>query len=262
VRAVGSGTGTIYGTITAVAFSTNTTVTVVWDSGSLSNETLTICISQIPRTGGPAAPVSTRQVLTSGSAATYTTPGGVRQLRIRMYGGGGGGGGGGDSGVNGGVGGFGGDTIFNSIHAKGGSPGGGGIGAQGSNGGAGGVAGTGSASVRIAGQFGGPGTGAPNPTISSADGGVGGGSGGGGPGTINGAANTGGGGGGGAVSGTATGGSGGGGGQGEYAELIINSPSATYTYTVGADGSSGIAGSGGGAGGTGGSGVIIVDEFY
>ena len=53
VRAVGSSTGTIYGTISAVAFSTDTTVTVLWDSGSLSNETLTISISQIPITGHP-----------------------------------------------------------------------------------------------------------------------------------------------------------------------------------------------------------------
>lgn len=44
IKAVGSSTGTIYGIITASAFSTNTTVTVSWDSGSLSNETLTIYI--------------------------------------------------------------------------------------------------------------------------------------------------------------------------------------------------------------------------
>jgi hypothetical protein len=42
VRAVGSGTGTIYGTITVSAFSTDTTVTVVWDSGNLENEALTV----------------------------------------------------------------------------------------------------------------------------------------------------------------------------------------------------------------------------
>lgn len=52
-KAVGSGTGTIYGTITATAFSTDTTVTVVWDSGSLSNETLVVYLSQIPVTGTP-----------------------------------------------------------------------------------------------------------------------------------------------------------------------------------------------------------------
>ena len=34
VKAVGSSTGTIYGSITATSFSTNTTVTIAWDSGS------------------------------------------------------------------------------------------------------------------------------------------------------------------------------------------------------------------------------------
>lgn len=53
VKAVGSGTGTIYGTISAVAYSTDTTVTMAWDSGTLSNETLTIYISQQQITGLP-----------------------------------------------------------------------------------------------------------------------------------------------------------------------------------------------------------------
>lgn len=44
VKAVGSSTGTIYGSITVSAFSTDTTITVSWDSGSLSNETLTIYV--------------------------------------------------------------------------------------------------------------------------------------------------------------------------------------------------------------------------
>ena len=44
VKAVGSSTGTIYGSITATSFSTNTTVTIAWDSGSLSSETLKIYI--------------------------------------------------------------------------------------------------------------------------------------------------------------------------------------------------------------------------
>lgn len=45
VKAVGSLTGTIYGIISASSYSApNTTVTVVWDSGSLSNEALTICV--------------------------------------------------------------------------------------------------------------------------------------------------------------------------------------------------------------------------
>ena len=42
VKAVGSSTGTIYGSISSSSFSTNTTVNVTWDSGSLSNEALTI----------------------------------------------------------------------------------------------------------------------------------------------------------------------------------------------------------------------------
>ena len=50
-RAVGSSTGTIYGVVSAVAYSSNTTVTVVWDSGSLSSETLAISVSTLDATG-------------------------------------------------------------------------------------------------------------------------------------------------------------------------------------------------------------------
>src|ERR1700761_8120287 len=57
--------------------------------------------------------LTTRQVLTSGSSATYTTPAGARQLRIRMVGGGAGG-----FSINGGTeGGDGGSASFNSIVA-------------------------------------------------------------------------------------------------------------------------------------------------
>jgi len=41
VKVTASTPGTIYGSITATTFSTNTTVTVSWDSGSLSNEAIT-----------------------------------------------------------------------------------------------------------------------------------------------------------------------------------------------------------------------------
>ena len=41
VKVVASTPGTIYGSITAVSFSTNTTVTIAWDSGSLSDEAIT-----------------------------------------------------------------------------------------------------------------------------------------------------------------------------------------------------------------------------
>jgi len=41
VKVVASTPGTIYGSITATSFSTNTTITVGWDSGSLSDESIT-----------------------------------------------------------------------------------------------------------------------------------------------------------------------------------------------------------------------------
>lgn len=53
VRVVGSSTGTIYGKITVSSFATDTTVTVSFDSGSLSNETLTVSIASIK--GGTSA---------------------------------------------------------------------------------------------------------------------------------------------------------------------------------------------------------------
>ena len=51
VRAVGSSTGTIYGAISASAYSSNTTVTVVWDSGNLSSETVAISVSTLDING-------------------------------------------------------------------------------------------------------------------------------------------------------------------------------------------------------------------
>ena len=51
IRAVGSSTGTIYGVITASAFSSNTTVTIVWDSGSLSSEALAVSVSKLDANG-------------------------------------------------------------------------------------------------------------------------------------------------------------------------------------------------------------------
>jgi hypothetical protein len=50
IKAVGSSTGTIYGSITASSYSTNTSVVVAWDSGSLSNETLTIYVGALSKT--------------------------------------------------------------------------------------------------------------------------------------------------------------------------------------------------------------------
>lgn len=203
----------------------------------------------------------TRQVLTSGTAATYTTPFGCVRLAVRMVGGGGGGGGGGDSGPGDGT--IGVATGFNGITANGGAGGGSsnGFGNSSPN-----VSGSGSASYRALGNAGQPG----NPLGIS--GGAGGGSvfaGAGGTRTSDGVAHVG-------ASGTGGGGGGGmsfsnaigiitsaaGGGGGEYVELNIDNPAATYVYTVGTGGAGGATVARGTAGAAGGSGVIIVDEFY
>lgn len=213
----------------------------------------------------------TRQVFLSGSAATYTTPANCRQILVRSKGGGGGGAGSADATANATAGGAGGTTIFNSINANGGGNG------TPATGGSvttakGGTGGTGTASVRIAGATGGcPQYHYNGATTAFGIGGVGGGQGGG-----NNTSGTGG-------AGTANSGGGGAGGpnatasafatiytfqiapggaEGEYIEILINTPSATYTYTVGAGGTAGAAGTNGNAGGVGGSGYIIVDEYY
>lgn len=56
--------------------------------------------------------------------------------------------------------------------------------------------------------------------------------------------------------------SGGSGAAGGYIDAIIQNPSATYSYAIGAAGTAGTAGTSGNAGGVGGSGVIIVTELY
>lgn len=53
IRAQGTVTGTIYGSVSAVTFSSQTTISYLWDSGSLSNETLSIAMSYIAVTGKP-----------------------------------------------------------------------------------------------------------------------------------------------------------------------------------------------------------------
>jgi hypothetical protein len=196
-------------------------------------------------------PVATRQVLTSGAGATYFTPVNVRQLRIRMIAGGGGGGAG-DGATNGAVGG---NSIFNSINAAGG---GAGLHSAQAGAAAGGTGGAGSASFR--------GSGGPSGEVSntfSQTGSQGGNSllGGGATPTLsvgnNAIPNSGGGGAGASYGNGNLSASGGGG--GEYVELIINSPSSSYIFTVGAGG---LGGTPIVAGGNGGSGVIIVDELY
>jgi hypothetical protein len=209
----------------------------------------------------------TRQVLTSGNSATYTTPSGVSYLSVRQCGAGGGGGGAGTT-TSGGTGGTGGTTTFGSFTTIGGSGGGANSTLNGGAGGAGGTGGVGTGTPRIPGAVGAPGISSvvSGNTMAPYLGGQGGASPFGGAGasaSVSAAANScSGGGGAGSVNGAF--GNAGGGGAGEYAEYILVGPSATITYTIGAAGAAGTIGSGtnASAGGAGGSGIIIVDEYY
>ena len=71
VRAVGASTGTIYGVITVSTFSTDTTVTLVWDSGTLANETLAISIG-LPGLGSPISSRAIFNTETTIASATVT----------------------------------------------------------------------------------------------------------------------------------------------------------------------------------------------
>jgi hypothetical protein len=200
-------------------------------------------------------PTQTRQIFTSGTALTYTTPAGVTRINVRLIGGGGGGA---AAASNNGT--TGNNTTFSTL-----TGGGGGGGQSGSSanaiGGVGGTAtggdinipgaqGTAGESLALAGY---------NSTGGTGGSGCFGGAGGGGnalAGT-NGATNSGGGGGGG---GGAANVAGGGGGSGGYCEKLFISPAATYIYTVGAFSAGGVAGVTNG--GNGAAGLIIVDEYY
>jgi hypothetical protein len=216
--------------------------------------------------GGGSATDPTIQKFLTGSG-TYTTPGGVSYIKVKMVGGGGGGAGSGTS-ASGGDGSDGNDTTFGTSLLVAG----GGIGAQGgpAYGGLGGASSLGTGPIGIA-LTGGGGAGSMDNSTSGARliGGIGGSSALGGAGTtqyeadgLDGVANTGGGGGGGGVGGASLNISGGGGGSGGYVEAIITSPSASYSYSVGAGGSGGAAGTSGYIGGDGGSGIIVVEEYY
>lgn len=212
----------------------------------------------------PAAlTVPTVQRFLSGSG-TYTKPAGVLYLRVIMCGpGGGGAGSGSGSGGNGSAGSA--ATTFGTASAGAGNGGVWGtvVGGQGGT--------NTSLGTVVVNQVGGNGHQAQEPANTAAltSGGLGGsnpfgGSSGntangpGGPGV----ANTGAGGSGASASGISTGAVGSGGGAGGYMDLIIGSPSATYSYAVGSGGAGGSNGTGGSSGGAGASGVIIVEEFY
>ena len=202
--------------------------------------------------------VPSTQSFTSGSG-TYTTPSNCRAIRVTMVGGGAGGSGGGTSG--GGTGGASGAASTFGAASAGGGVGGfyaGGAGGTSSGGtiNATGTAGSGTGGNSIADTLGAYGNCGGD---SYFGGGGSGGSNGGGTGTAGSKGGGGGGGGGGNdTRGMAGGGSGG------LVIWWITSPSATYSYAVGAGGAGGV-GSGGVApstGGAGGAGLIFVEEFY
>lgn len=208
----------------------------------------------------------TIQKFTSGSG-TYTTPSGVRYIKVKQVGAGGGGAG---SGGSGGTGGTGGNTTFGTtlLVANGGV---GGV-VNGNIGGAGGTAslGTGPIGTALIGGYGNCGV-SSSAVGTFAVGGMGGtsqfggaGSGGNGNGGgVGGSAviNTGAGGGGAGGTSTTTF-AGAGGGAGGYIDAIIANPSATYAYSVGSAGVGGSAGASGFVGGSGSTGYIEVTEYY
>ncbi|MFK4507082.1 hypothetical protein LPJ38_26815 [Bradyrhizobium daqingense] len=233
-------------------------------ANNLSELTATAATARTNIGAAKSASSRTRTVLTSGSG-TWNRPSGCVAINVRMVGGGGGGGGTGSASA--GNGGAGGNTTFGSLTANGG-----GLGPNGLNGGyQGGSGGTSSGGdINASGSSGQTAIGNTNNSAGQQSYGMSGGGsmlGGGGRGGSNGAGGNGGaglayGGGGGGAGGNGTIYGAAGGGGGGYCEKLITSPSASYSYAVGAAGTAGAAGTGGGAGGTGAAGVIIVDEYY
>ena len=203
---------------------------------------------------------------TTGSG-TYTTPTGAKYLFIQMVGGGGGGGGAGTAYISY-AGGTGGTTTFGTslLTCNGG------VGGSSPNAGTGGAYTVNSPALGVG--FGGTaGSGqSSNTSIGYMVGGVGGCSPFGGAGAQTGAnntpspatANTGSGGSGGVTKGTPANYVGGGGGAGGYIQAIIPSPSATYSYAIGAAGTAGTTSAGANYtdGSAGAAGTIIVTAFF
>ena len=249
--------------------------TVVLALGATAGDLVTVesfyvssVLNAIPNTVGAVTPsllsgnAPQITVYTSGSG-TYTVPTNAKAIQVEMAGGGGGGG---SSGSGTGNGSAGGTTTFGTSLLTCTGGGGGGGNTYGSPGGGGtatlsspatGLALTGGSGMaigfNISGTYVGGGAGGTAPFggagcagPANASGGVG-------------NANTGAGGGGGGSPVSQNGGCGGG--SGAYIKAIITSPSATYSYAVGAGGAGGTAG-GSNAGGAGAAGVIIVTAYF
>jgi len=262
-----SGLGTGVATFLATPSSANLAAAVTGETGTGalvfgSSPTLTTpVISSITNTGTLTLPtltgtvgLATRtvQVFTSGSG-TYTTPTGCKAIFIRCVGAGGGGAGGNANYNAGQQGAAGGNTTFSTLTANGG-----GAGLANATAGIGGAASGGDVNVTGGGAAGAcAGTGrAGNNGGNSA---FGAGAGGGGDGQPATTPSFGGGGGSGGAVGAAV--FGGGAGAGGYVEKLISSPSATYSYAVGAGGAAG-ANALTGTPSAGGGGLIIVTESY
>lgn len=214
-----------------------------------------------PTTSGRLALASapTIQRFTSGSG-TYTTPAGVSFIKVKMVGGGAGGAGSG-TGTSGGNSTAGGNTTFGTslLTANGGAL------SSNYSGGSGGTVTVNSPAITLVALQGMGGTGGQTALVQTLAGSPGGSTpfaGAGVSGAVTSFAaitNSGSGGAGGAATSANTGA---GGAAGGYIEAFISSPSATYSYAVGAAGSAGAAGTSGAAGNDGSSGVIIVEEYY
>ena len=85
VKAIATTPGTIYGTISATTFSTNTTVTVTWDSGSLANEAVSIYVAALSKTNDsiPELVITNAKVATAAAIdATKIGGGAVSNLEF------------------------------------------------------------------------------------------------------------------------------------------------------------------------------------
>jgi hypothetical protein len=79
VKAIATTPGTIYGTISATTFSTNTTVTVTWDSGSLANEAVSIYVAILSKTNDsiPELVITNAKVATAAAIDATKIGGGL-----------------------------------------------------------------------------------------------------------------------------------------------------------------------------------------
>lgn len=234
-----------------------------------SNIQITAARRTLPTTSSVTTGAHTGGFSANGTG-TYTTPANVLSIRVTIVGGGGGGGGGGSSSTGGSVGG---DSCWKASATPCTTPlhqaGGGGLGGNGTFGAGGTVSGSGTCDVIS--NTGGMGNQQGSQSISGTATGAGGSGGasffgGGGAGGFGGggsnAVSLGSGGGGGSANTSASSNSGGGGGAGAICQVRINSPGATYTYTVGAAGTAANSGGAGNNGGNGAAGYIVVEEFY